>query len=667
LRTYRFFLAAAIILMMIIITGCNLSHFLKSQSSSDEQPESVPYIAPAEEGDQQPSPAAASSGPAGDNSESTTSPDGTQPLNDSTFSEQDAPNNSAIVASGDDRNAQESNSIELTGDSDLELLDESESGRDPDLALNGANPAIPQKAPPQPPQSILDEALDICQLAQDFWQKGELEKALETLDSAYALIIDVDSSTDPKVMQQKEDLRFLISRRILEIYASRNIVVNGRHNAIPLEMNRHVQLEMDRMLRRSAKKSFIEAYRRSGRYRPYIVKALEEAGLPEELSWIPMIESSFKVKALSRARALGLWQFISSTGYKFGLKRNQYIDERMDPIKSTDAAIAYMKELHSIFGDWATVIAAYNCGEARVLRVIRTQNVNYLDNFWDLYQRLPVETARHVPKFIAALHIISDPLKYGIDPKDLDPPMEYETLETNRQVHLKDVAKSIAVPLGKLKELNPQLRYSILPPDRYSLRIPVGKSDLLLAQIESLPLSSPPQRAYVWHRVRSGETLSTIARRYRTSVKSIMRANNMRRSNYIVAGKKIKIPQRGYMVAKSSRAPSKKIPKNGIHLVKSGDSLWIIAKRYGTTTKKIQELNNLYSTMLHGGQRLKIPGYHPDTKSSDGDATNRYYVRRGDSPYTIAKRHRMNLEHFLRINNLTKRSKIFPGQVVTVE
>jgi len=230
-------------------------------------------------------------------------------------------------------------------------------------------------------QPVIDEALDFCQAAQDFWQKGELENALEALDQAYSLILKIELHDNPKLYQQKEDLRFMISKRILEIYASRNIVVNGNHNAIPMVMNRRIQHEIDLFINNGEKKFFINSYKRSGKYRSEIIAELKSAGLPVELSWLPLIESGFKVKALSRARALGLWQFIPSTGYKFGLKRNKYIDERIDPVKSTKAAISYLKELHRIFGDWTTVLAAYNCGEGQVLRIIRHQNINYLDNF----------------------------------------------------------------------------------------------------------------------------------------------------------------------------------------------------------------------------------------------------------------------------------------------
>jgi membrane-bound lytic murein transglycosylase D len=522
----------------------------------------------------------------------------------------------------------------------------------------------------QPPvranQYSLDEALDFCQAAQDFWQKGELENALEALDQAYSLILNVDTYDRPKLMQQKEDLRFLISKRILEIYASRNIVVNGGHNAIPIELNKHVQREIKLFTKGKERQFFIDSYRRSGQYRPQIVEALRAAGLPEELSWVPLIESGFKVRALSRARALGLWQFIPSTGYKFGLKRDKYIDERIDPEKSTAAAIAYLKELHSIFGDWATVLAAYNCGEGRVLRVIRTQNINYLDNFWDLYERLPRETARYVPRFLATLHILQNKAEYGIDVIALDAPLEYETVEITRQVQLKDIAPHINTTARTLVQLNPELRHKILPPDRYELKVPPQSGAQLLAVLDDIPISYPPRPAYIYHRVRYGETLSTIAERYRTSMRKIMRANGLRRSHYIVAGQKLKIPQRGTVITRANRKPPPGYEMASTHIVRSGDSLWIIAKMYNTTTKQIQQENNLYTTKLTIGQELKIPGRQPTIKPpSNGHKT--YTVRRGDSPYRIAVLHNMPLERFLRLNDLTPRSKIYPGQQVAVE
>ncbi|MFO7971281.1 MAG: LysM peptidoglycan-binding domain-containing protein [Desulfobacterales bacterium] len=514
-------------------------------------------------------------------------------------------------------------------------------------------------------QSLFDEALDFCEASQDFWQKGELDNALAALDHAYSLILRIDTADTAELIQQKEDLRYLISKRILEIYASRNIVVNGNHNAIPMVTNKHIQNEIDRFTKKGEKSFFIEAYKRSGKYRPQIVSALQEAGLPVELSWLPLIESGFKVNALSKARALGLWQFIPSTGYKFGLKRTKYIDGRLDPVKSTKAAIEYLSELHNIFGDWTTVLAAYNCGEGKVLRVIRNQNINYLDNFWDLYERLPMETARYVPRFMATLHIVKNMEKYGLDSVPVDKPFEYETITVSKQVHLRNIAKTIGVTEQTLINLNPELRYRILPQDKYPLRVPPDKSQIVLAKLDEIPVSHLPQRAYVYHPIRPGESLSTISRRYRCSVRSIMRANNLRRSSFIVAGKKLKIPRKGTIVYRSKKYNGIKYKNASSHVVKRGDSLWIIAKRYGTTTKKIQELNNLSTTNLHIGQVLKIRE-RKDAKPS-GEYLKTYVVKRGDSPFQIAQLHKMPLERFMRINRLTPRNKIYPGQRLYVE
>jgi len=321
------------------------------------------------------------------------------------------------------------------------------------------NPSAKENPPtPKSMQSFLDEALDFCQAAQDFWQKGELENALEALDQAYSLILKIDSpDIPPELIQQKEDLRLIISRRILEIYASRNIVANGKHNAIPLMVNKYIQAEINLFTTGREKNFFIDSYRRSGRYRDSIVSELRKAGLPEELSWLPLIESGFKVSALSQARALGLWQFIPSTGFKFGLKRDVFIDERMDFEKSTQAAIAYLKELHQIFGDWTTALAAYNCGEGRVLRIIKTQNMNYLDDFWDLFERLPFETARYVPRFLATLHVLNNKEKYGLDNITLDAPIEFEISTVEKQMHLRDIAKTLEIGIDELAEMNPEL------------------------------------------------------------------------------------------------------------------------------------------------------------------------------------------------------------------
>jgi membrane-bound lytic murein transglycosylase D len=515
-------------------------------------------------------------------------------------------------------------------------------------------------------QGMLDSALEFCQASNDFWEQGDLYSAIDALDQAYSLVLKVNYDDDSELLQQKDDLRFTISKRIIEVYSSRFTVANGRNSVIPLTMNSHVERALN-LFKGREKKFFLDSYRRSGKYRPAILRALNEAGLPEELSWLPLIESGFKVNAFSRSRALGLWQFIASTGYKFGLKRDRWVDERMDPGKSTQAAISYLKELHQIFGDWTTSLAAYNCGEGRVLKSIRGQRINYLDNFWDLYERLPLETAFYVPKFLAVLHILKDPEAHGFTLPPVDDEVEAETVPINKQAHLKTISAHTGIPYILLKELNPSLRYNYTPDRPFSIRVPRGKGEVLLSKLDDIPVWHPPVPAYVVHKVRSGETLSVIAGKYKTSVRSIMNLNGLRSSHFIRNGWRLKIPtSRKYERSRGENwEASASKGKTGLaqYLVQKGDSLWRIAERFGTTTKVIQSANQLKDTHLNIGQIILIP---KDMEVTVDMETKTYIVSKGDSPYLIAKRNQMKLSQFLKINNLSPRSTIFPGQVLLV-
>lgn len=516
-------------------------------------------------------------------------------------------------------------------------------------------------------QDKIDQALELCNFAQNMWEEGNLEEALANLDSAYYLILEIDHQASLELSQQKEDIRYLISKRILEIYASRQIVVTGRHEAIPITLNTHVQSEIKR-LTGPERQFFIRSLERSSIYRPYIVEELKKAGLPEEISWLPLIESGYKLRALSSARALGLWQFIPSTGHKFGLSRNYYIDERMDPEKSTQAAIAYLKELHNLFGDWTTALAAYNCGEFRVLKTIRRQKINYLDNFWDLYQSLPRETARYVPRFLATVHIVNNLETYGIQITSPKAPVAYKRVEIKKQVRLQDIATEIQVNPTILKQLNPELRHALLPPETYSLKIPEDKEEIFLAKLDTIKSTYTPPPMYVYHRVRKGDTLSGIARKYKTSVSAISSCNNIYKSHRIIAGKVLKIPTRNYPGgAYASTTNANPVPpgKTITYKVRRGDSLWIIAKRFSTTTKQIMTQNGLSNTTLSVGQTLKISSADAPVTAAKSGST--YQVKSGDSPFLIAKRHNMTLNRLLALNQLSKKSKIYPGQTLIVE
>ena len=529
-----------------------------------------------------------------------------------------------------------------------------------------------QAPPPKGSEPALNRALALCRLAQTFWKRGELENAIDTLDQAYALVLRVDPGNDPKMMQEKEDLRFTISKRILEIYSSRQVVVNGKRNEIPLTINPYVQNEIDSFTIGRERDFFAESYRRSGRYRPKIEAALKDAGLPTELVWLALIESGFKVTALSPARALGLWQFIPSTGYRYNLNRDRYIDERMDPEKSTRGAIEYLKELHDMFGDWTTVLAAYNCGEHRVLRTIQSQNINYLDNFWDLYERLPRETARYVPRFLATLHIVQNLEKYGFSEIRLETPLAYETVTIPKQASLKSIALTSGIDEDLLRELNAELRQAVLPEAGYELRVPAGESAVVAAKLDEIPIyRMRPGIAVVRHKVQKGETLQTIAKKYGTDTKSIMLANNMRRTAAVASGTTLRVPlecppERPPAAAGAKPSPFK--AETVDHVVRQGDSLFNIAKRYGTTTEDIQRLNKLSGTGLAVGQVLKIvPAAAPAKAAGPKSSQDVYVVRPGDTLYSIAKRHNMTIERLLALNQLASNSKLQPGQKILVE
>ncbi len=520
-----------------------------------------------------------------------------------------------------------------------------------------------------PDQNNIDQALELCTIAQKSWEEGELEEALSSLDAAYALIIEIDPSENPEVSQQKEDIRYLISKRVLEIYASRQIIVTGQHEEIPITLNSHVNAEIKR-LTGPERNFFIRSLNRSCRYRPYIVQELKKAGLPEEISWLPLIESGFRTTALSSARALGLWQFISSTGHKFGLNRNYYIDERMDPEKATQAAISYFKELHNLFGDWTTALAAYNCGEYRVLKTIRRQKINYLDNFWDLYQNLPRETARYVPRFLATIHIVRNLDKYNITMDAPLKPIEYKSFNIKKQVRLSEIAKALHIETSILTDLNPELRHKVVPPDSYSIKIPVEYSDQFTAQLEAIKTTYRQGPSYAYYRVRRGDTLSGIAGKFHTSVRAISQCNNISRNSCIMTGKLLKIPSSNYRkVATHSDAASQltSLPSGEkiTYKVCKGDNLWLIAKKFSTTTRQIMHQNNLSNTNLNIGQCLKIVVGNTDLSPAKKTAT--YKVRSGDSPFIIAKKHNMSLDRLLALNHLNKRSKIYPGQDLIVE
>jgi membrane-bound lytic murein transglycosylase D len=546
-------------------------------------------------------------------------------------------------------------------------------------------------------RDIMDEALVLLNESHNYWVNGDLENALEMLDQAYALLLDTNGN--PDIARQKDDLRLMISKRILSIYNSLQTVAKGKRSEIPVIVNTDVEKEI-RQFQTVEREFFISSYQRSAMYRPIILRELKKAGLPEELAWLPLVESGFKINALSSARALGLWQFIPSTGYKYGLNRDDWVDERMDIEKSTRAAIDYLKELHTMFGDWLTVLAAYNCGEGRVMRTIASQHINYLDRFWDLYRKLPYETARYVPRFLATILVIKDPQKYGID---LGVPkmeaLSYEIVEVKKSMRLQDIAQKLETPEETLNILNAELRHRITPDRPYILRVPTTMAERLIDVIDEIPQAEKlreshlSKRAVIRHKVRGGESLASIAIKYNISVATLVDYNHLSKKHRPVAGQRLNVPIQMAKVAGSTTKSKAKTADNTFHhKVQKGDTLASLARKYDTTVTELRKSNLLENDTLKIDQMLRIDAGNDEVdqrskrssgkkgevkekvavKSASGKETEskkirKYMVKKGDSLNKIARENNMSLDKLLALNSLARKNSIHPGQVILIQ
>jgi membrane-bound lytic murein transglycosylase D len=454
------------------------------------------------------------------------------------------------------------------------------------------------------PAGLLEDAFDAYEEAQAALDREDMEGALAKLDEAYGCLLRMSVPADSPLVQERNDLRLLIAQRIQKISGARTTLASSVNGSIPLVENQWVAREI-KSFQTVERAAFEDSYKRSGLYRGMILEELRREHLPEQLSWIPLIESAFRPRALSRARALGMWQFIRSTGYRYGLKQDKYVDERMDPVKATRAAIQYMIELHDMFGDWTTAIAAYNCGEAQVQRVMRAQKVEYFDSFWDIFANLPFETARHVPRFIATLLIVGDPAKYGFELPAPDPPVAFETIQVNAAVKLATLSQNLGIDPPLLVGLNSELRHDSTPNYPYNLRVPAGYGEKCLACIASLPQYIPPDVVTDRYTVRPGDNLGAIARRYRTSVDALVRLNGLKSRTLIYPGQVLRVPSRGG-VETAPPAPAAAAGEKVTYTVRGGDTLFQIAQSFKTTVDKIKADNSLASDILFVGQKLVI-------------------------------------------------------------
>ena len=363
---------------------------------------------------------------------------------------------------------------------------------------------------------------------------------------------------------------------------------------------------------------FEEGLQRAGRYMPMIRSVLEREGLPRDLAYVAMIESSFKTRARSRARAQGVWQFIGATGRRYGLHRTAAVDERSDPVKATEAAAGYFKDLHEIFNDWYLAMAAYDAGEGRIARALARTGA---ETYWDLCRlgAIPRETRLYVPSVIAAALIDKNQAHYGFHVQP-ESPVEFETVRLNKPVNVHRLAQTCRLNAEELLDLNPELRGSTTPkdPSGYELRVPVGAASLVAERLGAIPAAAVP--AFRQHRVRKGETLARVARRYGVSLASLAEANDLSPRARLAPSRMLVIPERTASAPRRARkaaerragaAAAQPAPSGETaYSVRKGDTLFSIATSHHTTVRKLREWNQLNaSNAIQPGDRLTIaPG-----------------------------------------------------------
>jgi membrane-bound lytic murein transglycosylase D len=336
---------------------------------------------------------------------------------------------------------------------------------------------------------------------------------------------------------------------------------------------------------------------RSGRYLPMIQRIFRERGLPEELAYTAMIESGFSPRAVSRVGAKGMWQFMEATARRYGLVINRWLDERLDPVKSTLAAAQYLGDLYGMFGHWFLAQAGYNAGEARVGRAIQRAGTS---DFWALTQtrHLPDETKLFVPQILAAAVITRAPTHYGFD-VTLEAPLAYDEVTIRRALDFDTIAALAGVSVEQIRDLNPALLARITPPfGSYTLRLPPGAGLRFETALHAAAPSSLP--TWIVHRIERNQSLAQIARRYRVTTQRLSDLNHLP-GGRLQGIRELIVPA----VVKAGAAPVTETPREVV--VRKGDTLWAIAARHRVTPQALARLNGMdLDDPLAIGARLRL-------------------------------------------------------------
>jgi membrane-bound lytic murein transglycosylase D len=424
----------------------------------------------------------------------------------------------------------------------------------------------------------------------------------------------------------------------------------SEYGTVPLIINDAVAKNL-RYFQNGITKRFQSYLDRFHHYKEVVEPIFREFGLPTELMYLSLVESGFNPRAFSRARASGPWQFMKATGRMYKLHVNWYVDERRDPIKSTVAAAHHLRDLYDRFGSWPLALAAYNAGSGKISRAIRKTGTR---DYWKIRRTWYIrrETKDYVPRFIAATLIAQNPTAYGFSPPE-GVQHEFDEVLIAKPVQLSAITKRTGISLEELKRLNPELRRNIVPRSKglgYHLKVPMGMASLVAAHRSTFPIwTQPPPPPTQWYRIRRGDSLSVVARRFGMKVRQLKEMNNLS-SNLIRVGRRLRV----------RTGVDDKIDRTATwYRVRYGDSLGRIANRFRISVRELKRFNNLSTNLIYPGDRLRVK------EASVSQKSRTYRVRQGDSLWTIARQFRVSVRDLRTLNNLSS-SIIRAGHMLIV-
>lgn len=516
--------------------------------------------------------------------------------------------------------------------------------------------------------------------------------ALDESSSLFLMRESLNKELEQTIKGKKVSIGPLMSKETTKVKIEK--LQNEASYTIPMEDNEYVQKSIEFLTQKPIGRKFVKgSLERSSSWGKMVKQIIQEEEMPSEIYYLAMVESGFNPLAVSRAKAVGMWQFISSTGQLYGLNSNTspWIDERRDPIKSTRAAMRHLKDLFNELGDWHLAIAAYNCGINAVQKAISRLETTDTVNFWNIMQYLPRETRNYVPLFIATVKVVSNPEAYGFLASEykFEDEIIFDKYILKEPVSLTAIAKCAGTSLENIKRLNPELITNFTPPDvpEYEIRIPLGSKNTFIANY--LTLSPEEKMPFMDYKVGHKETVSSIAQKFNINVSDILIANNITSSSRTLKkGTIIKIPvvsqsnansnelstsNKAMQPDSSSNKPSSDEPYN-VHLISNGETLQSICQRYNTSEYVLKDLNpNIDFRVLQEGISIKVPKnvHRTDVSkssvsvASDSKMVVRHIVKSDETLFKIATEYNVNVDSLVSWNNL-KNYKILYGQSLKI-